>query len=230
MNYKNKEDASKKKLIPLSERLRNARKSRGLSQDRLLGLLDADYHKYTIGRSKLSVLENLTEEDELETLDIKLGTLYGLGDVLDFDIFYYLGVQEPKRLLYSQVSELIGISEESVAYLRNLETPQKRTETLSFINAIISSKHFSRICYEYSELMKAKHHYDCRKQEFEDAPVEDRPDKKEWIEQSKEEILQLLPDKGAFYANARSAVRIKEKDFLDEIVKFIDEMGEKGLE
>lgn len=85
-----------------------------------------------------------------------------------------------------------------------------------------------KCCQEYNE-ERISHLEEWYEEEFEDTAAENRPDKEDWITKKRESLLHQVPTKVSFYAESRSAIRVTERNFLDQIARFLDEMGEKNV-
>ncbi len=241
-------------LQAIGKKISEARKNKGISQTQLLEKLRDNGDNSSVCRTTLSALEN----GKTQSLRIHLNTLYAIGQILDVDINHFLGEQEQPNIISSDISGYLGLSEKAIDTLRKsfLNPVEGGKTRLCFLNDLITSEHLFGLAFTYEQYVIAKKAYDSRKEnyekeltrcqeynedrishleewyeeEFEDTAFENRPDKEDWIAKNKEYLLHQVPSKVSFYAESRSAIRVTEREFLDQITRFLDEMGEKGLE
>lgn len=123
------------------ERIAVARKKIGLSQSQLAEKMYSAENNadICISQSTISAWERGASFPPIDRL-------YTLAKILQCNISYLLGESDAVNMSELQISEYIGLKEESIRVLHSFVGDKKYLRVAKFLDSLISSKYFHYIC------------------------------------------------------------------------------------
>ena len=138
--------------ITVGERIRQARKELGWSQDKLIALLRSNQYNAGVSRTTLVAIES---GEEGKTLDnVSLRTLCAMCDLFDCDMGYLLGEYDEKHRVAAEVCDATGLSETAVQRLSSELTYSKQlpptvrkdsVQPIEILSNLLSDSEFWRV-------------------------------------------------------------------------------------
>lgn len=116
----------------ISKRIREMRKSKGMSQEKLIAEMK-DIYNLPIARNTLSKIEN--GEESAYTFDF----LYTFSKMFDCDIGYLLGEYDEKKQEVHQLCLATGLSEKGINKLQEFKAENRKTAYCDIISTIIEN-------------------------------------------------------------------------------------------
>lgn len=130
----------------IGKRIKDLRKAKGWSQDRLIDILQP---KVPIGRNTLSAIENGNAKH------FELSLLTALCEIFNCEMGHLLCEYECKTREATDIQTVIGLSEPAVNSLRNLDENERL-----FLNSLLTNRgDFYFIASGFAKFIKKKHLY-----------------------------------------------------------------------
>lgn len=124
----------------ISKRIREMRKSKGMSQEKLIAEMK-DVYNLPLARNTLSKIEN--GEESAYTFDF----LYTFSKMFDCDIGYLLGEYNEKKQEIHQLCLATGLSEKAINKLLTLNSENNLNWGMDLINLFIESENFGVLLF-----------------------------------------------------------------------------------